>query len=89
MGLGLDNRKNINIPISESDLEKFKALSYNEDEESFTWLFPTGNGEWIDLTFMTTKEYEEWEAEDAEPLSECCGATIIMGDLCSDCKEHT
>jgi len=69
--MSLDNRKNINIPISESDLEKFKALSYNEDEKSFSWLFPTGNGEWIDL------------------VSECCGATIIMGDLCSDCKEHT
>jgi len=50
--MSLDNRKNINIPISESDLEKFKALSYNEDEKSFSWLFPTGNGEWIDLTFM-------------------------------------
>jgi len=21
-------------------------------------------------------------------LSNCCGAKIIMGDLCNDCKEH-
>ena len=31
----------------------------------------------------------DWEEEDEEELSPCCGATLTWGDLCSDCKEHT
>lgn len=27
-------------------------------------------------------------AEEQEELSECCGAEIILTDLCGDCKEH-
>jgi len=33
--------------------------------------------------------YNIVEDEDEEELSPCCGATLIWGDLCSDCKEHT
>jgi hypothetical protein len=29
-------------------------------------------------------EYGEWDGE----LSNCCGAVIIMGDICGDCREH-
>lgn len=25
---------------------------------------------------------------DCAHTSDCCGAEIIMGDICSDCKEH-
>jgi len=28
------------------------------------------------------------ECEDRN-LSVCCGAELIMGDICSDCKEHS
>ena len=30
--------------------------------------------------------YDEYVG--VEPLSDCCGATIIYTDICSDCKEH-
>lgn len=26
--------------------------------------------------------------EPEEPTSWCCGAEIIMGDICKDCREH-
>ena len=32
--------------------------------------------------------YEEEEVTDYEEMSDCCGAEIIRGDLCSDCLEH-
>lgn len=28
------------------------------------------------------------ESCEAKGLSSCCGAEIIMGDICSDCQEH-
>lgn len=28
------------------------------------------------------------EEQEEEELSECCGAEIILTDLCGDCKEH-
>jgi hypothetical protein len=33
---------------------------------------------------------ESWDPRDAyeEGLSNCCGAPIMMGDICSDCGEH-
>ena len=33
---------------------------------------------------MKPKDYEC----DGWQLSDCCGANIILGDICSDCKEH-
>ena len=30
---------------------------------------------------------EEYKA-DMEDLSDCCGASIVWTDICSDCKEH-
>lgn len=27
-------------------------------------------------------------ADDQIPVSDCCGAEIIYGDICSECKEH-
>ena len=29
-----------------------------------------------------------WDEDNEEELSNCCGASIIMTDICSDCKEH-
>jgi len=29
-----------------------------------------------------------YDYEDIEEVSDCCGAEIIRGDLCSDCLEH-
>ena len=26
--------------------------------------------------------------DESEPISDCCAATIIHGDLCSECLEH-
>ena len=38
---------------------------------------------------MDDKTYELIQDEFAgADLSDCCGAPIIMGDICSDCKEH-
>jgi hypothetical protein len=33
---------------------------------------------------------ESWDPSDAfsGETSNCCGAPIVMGDICSDCKEH-
>lgn len=33
---------------------------------------------------------ESWDPSDAfsGETSNCCGAPIMMGDICSDCKEH-
>ena len=51
--------------------------------------------DWNIHTRCTAFPYEEQmvynllEDEDEEELSPCCGATLIWGDLCSDCKEHT
>ena len=30
----------------------------------------------------------ECEKCESENLSDCCGASIVMGDICSECKEH-
>jgi len=31
---------------------------------------------------------EDYDDEDLEEVSECCGAPIIHTDICSNCKEH-
>jgi len=30
----------------------------------------------------------DYEVEELEAVSDCCGADIIYTDICSDCKEH-
>ncbi len=69
----------INIPITESDLEMFKDLVYSG--ETFSWTFKTEDSEeLVEVNFIQ---------EESEEVSDCCGADIIENtDLCSDCKEH-
>jgi len=47
------------------------------------------NHQWItgefDETYGCTCQVEEKEVEE---LSNCCGAPIISGTFCADCKEH-
>lgn len=46
------------------------------------------------ITYKDLVEADEAKAqneptpEEEEELSECCTATIIHGDICSDCLEH-
>jgi len=47
------------------------------------WVEVQVDGDW------DSNERMHEEDEDEEELSPCCGATLIWGDLCSDCKEHT
>jgi len=56
---GVDNMDNyidqINIPISENDLEKFKALVYSNEE--FSWTFKTEDSEeLIEINFVQETE---------------------------------
>tara|TARA_R100000734_G_C3216310_1_gene29514 strand:+ start:120 stop:284 length:165 start_codon:yes stop_codon:yes gene_type:complete len=30
----------------------------------------------------------QYDISDLEPVSACCGADIILHDLCDDCHEH-
>ena len=34
------------------------------------------------------KRHEEEYYEDEEPVSNCCGAAIKWGDICTNCGEH-
>ena len=36
--------------------------------------------------FMWSKTKED--VSDLEPISACCGADIILHDICDDCREH-
>jgi len=29
-----------------------------------------------------------YDITDLEPVSQCCGADIILSDICDDCHEH-
>lgn len=51
--------KEINIPITEYDLEKFKDVVYSN--ETVEWSFETQDGETILVNFMTEDELEQRE----------------------------
>ena len=51
-------KRTIYIPISESDLDMFKGIVYDNDTKE--WMFPTEqDGEWIDIVFMSEDEHEQ------------------------------
>lgn len=51
--------KQINIPITEYDLEDFKSVVYNNT--CFDWSFTTDDGETIQVNFMSEDELEQRE----------------------------
>jgi hypothetical protein len=51
-------KRTIYIPISESDIDMFKGIVY--DNETMEWMFPIEqDGEWIDIVFMSEDEHEQ------------------------------
>jgi hypothetical protein len=53
-----EGKRTIYIPISESDVDMFKGIVY--DNDTMEWMFPTEqDGEWIDIVFMSEEEYEQ------------------------------
>jgi hypothetical protein len=51
-------KRTIYIPISESDVDMFKGIVY--DNDTMEWMFPTEqDGEWIDIVFMSENEHEQ------------------------------
>lgn len=51
--------KEINIPITEYDLELFKDIVYKNEE--LYWEFETQDGELIQVNFMSEDELEQRE----------------------------
>ena len=51
--------REINIPITEYDLEEFKDIVYNNS--SFDWSFTTDDGNTIVVNFMSEDELERRE----------------------------
>ncbi len=51
--------KEINIPITEYDLEEFKDVVHNNS--SFDWSFTTDDGTTIQVNFMSEDELERLE----------------------------
>lgn len=51
--------KEINIPITEYDLEMFKDIVYHNTTER--WSFDTQDGETIQVNFMSEDELEQRE----------------------------
>jgi len=49
-------KESIEVPISESDIELFKDLVYNNEE--FNWTFSSYNGTQINILFIREKEEE-------------------------------
>ena len=52
--------KQIEIPISECDIESFWDILY-ERKTHIDWTFPTTDGQLIDLKFIKETEEEEWK----------------------------
>ncbi len=51
-------KRTIYIPISESDVDMFKGIVY--DNDTMEWMFPTEqDGEWIDIVFMSEDKHEQ------------------------------
>jgi len=56
-------KRTIYIPISESDIDMFKGIVY--DNETMEWMFPIEqDGEWIDIVFMSVDEHEQRRIRD-------------------------
>ncbi len=53
----MSNLREINVPISEYDLEEFKDVVYMNS--SFNWVFETKDGESIQVNFMNEEELEQ------------------------------
>ena len=51
--------KEINIPITEYDLEEFKDVVYMNS--SFDWSFITDDGDTVQVNFMSEDELEQRE----------------------------
>ncbi len=46
---------------------------------------------WLKSVYDAAKVNESWDPSDAYEYgatSNCCGASVMMGDICSDCGEH-
>jgi hypothetical protein len=46
---------------------------------------------WLKSVYDAAKVNESWDPRDAYEhgaTSNCCGASVMMGDICSDCGEH-
>jgi hypothetical protein len=46
---------------------------------------------WLKTVYDAAKVNESWDPRDAYEYgatSNCCGASVMMGDICSDCGEH-
>ena len=46
---------------------------------------------WLKSVYDAAKVNESWDPRDAYEYgatSNCCGASVMMGDICSDCGEH-
>ena len=41
-----------------------------------------------ELKELIDKRASIYAAEQTETLSECCGAPIVFGDICTQCNEH-
>jgi len=47
--------------------------------------------DWLKSVYDAAKVNESWDPRDAYEYgatSNCCGASVMMGDICSDCGEH-
>lgn len=68
-----DKYRNIDIPISECDIEEFHKLLYNQ-KDIITWTFETNDGESININFHKEK-------------NDCdeCGYSDCLCGICSDC----
>ena len=56
----ITKRINVNVPISEWDLQEFNEIVY--DDEVMSWAFEDRTGKYtVSITFMTDDEYEQRE----------------------------
>lgn len=68
-------------------LNKFKDQYGKEKGEKI--YYATANKQDRDPeTFEKTEEAFDPSDNDSEGSSDCCGAPIVMGDICSECGEH-
>ncbi len=74
------------LPCSQCKLNDEFKCDWNAETICTAFPLPV----WKELTPREEQMvYYLLEDEDEEELSPCCGAPLIWGDLCSDCKEHT
>mgnify|MGYP005990489129 CR=1 FL=1 len=77
------------FPMTQKDVEDFFIKLRSDNEESDIPGFEGTKDSLEDLTLVKETETKDIVKESYEGSdSDCCGAPIIMGDICSDCKEH-